>query len=356
MKRSAIWSIGTALPPYRVAQQSILRHMVDLYPEETTIQRRLRYVYHRSHIDYRHTCCPDFSTAGPGYLAGDPSTAERLRLYEHEIDALVLAAAQDALAAQKRFVAKDITHLIFVSCTGMAAPGPANRLWGGLDMSASVKSLQIGFMGCQAALYGLRTADEICRSQPQAVVLVVCAELCTLHFQRQATDKDLVINSLFSDGAAAVLLSGIDENALVHNDREPVVLECFNSETLLDTSELLSWRIGDRGFEMGLDPALPGILATALPQFAARAGLRREEEWAVHPGGRSILDAVERSLTLSPQALQVARQVLRDYGNMSSPSVLFVLKGILANGGLRGNLLAFGPGLSLEAARWWRQR
>jgi predicted naringenin-chalcone synthase len=212
---------------------------------------------------------------------------------------------------------------------------------------------QIGFMGCQAALQGLQAADAICRADPQAVVLLVCAELCTLHFQRQPNAENLVANSLFADGAAAVILSSaVDKTAA------PLCgLECFSSYLAPATRELISWRIGDKGFQMGLNLEVPQALGALLPDFIEAllpngAGARINA-WAVHPGGRAILDTVQRVLGLEEAHLSASRAVLRQYGNMSSPTVLFVLDRLLAEQPQAdGVALSFGPGLSLEGMRW----
>lgn len=342
---SALWAIGTALPGQRLCQERVLDYMAR--GADKGLQRRLRYIYRRSHIDFRYSCCPDFSDSGEALLRDNPSTAMRLRHYERAAPALGLAAAREAFAAQSRFRPADVSHLLLVSCTGGSAPGPLHGIGAGLGLGHSLQTLQIGFMGCQAALYGLQAADAICRSQREAVVLLVCVELCSLHFRPAAQDVDLVINSLFADGAAGVLLSGEGDGICRIGD--------FSSLLIPQKAEMLTWRIGDRGFEMGLDPGLPQVLAGALPGFVEQNGLCPAEPWAVHPGGRGILDAVERALPLREGAMAPARGVLRQYGNMSSPTVLFVLKNLLEAGAQRGNMLAFGPGLSLEAARWWQE-
>ena len=341
---TALWAIGTALPGQRLCQQGVLDYMAR--GADRALQRRLRYIYRRSHIDFRYSCCPDFDDSGEALLCDNPSTSTRLRHYERAAPALGLAAARAAFAGQSRYVPADVSHVLLVSCTGGSAPGPLHGIGAGLGLGHSVRTLQIGFMGCQAALYGLQAADAICRSQKGAVVLLLCVELCSLHFRPSAQDADLVINSLFADGAAGVLLSG--EGGGICS------LGAFSSLLLPEKAEMLTWRIGDRGFEMGLDPALPQVLAAALPGFVEENGLGQAEPWAVHPGGRGILDAVERALALGEGAMEPSRAVLRQYGNMSSPTVLFVLKNLLEAGAKRGNILAFGPGLSLEAARWWQ--
>ena len=365
-QNSAIWSIGTALPPYRITQERVLRFMLEYYPDDAGLKRRLSYVYRRSHIDYRNSCCADFAddsatVSGEGklFLREEPETGQRMRAYEEWIGKLVFGAVRQALSRQEVFGAEHITHFIMVTCTGFCAPGADLELFEKLGLRREIRRLQIGFMGCQAALPALQTADSICRADPDAVVLLVCAELCTLHFQRQPTEENLIINSLFGDGAAAVLVARPTQGgarALCHLDR-------FASQLVPDSRDLVTWKIGDRGFRMGLSLETPAVLSRVLPEFVSAliegAGLQQSsiDFWAIHPGGRAILDAAEKALALGPQALAVPREVLRLYGNMSSPTILFVLERILerAGDGQVGLALSCGPGLNLEGLLWRRE-
>ncbi|MBI2504473.1 MAG: type III polyketide synthase [Candidatus Latescibacteria bacterium] len=353
-KGTILWSIGTALPAHRISQEQACLFMAACFPKDRVLARRLRYLYRRSQIQFRHTCGAEF-TGMPGDLAGEAGTAQRMAVYEKQAAPLAEAAARQAL--QDLFQPDEITHLIAVTCTGFFAPGPELVLVERLGLRREVRRLQIGFMGCQAALQGLQMADAICRSDAAAVVLLVCVELCTLHFCRTPTEENLVVNSLFADGAAAALLSAPGRR----QGRGLCALEGFASYVVPHTPELLSWRIGDQGFRMGLDVAVPRAVGRAVPAFvegllAAGDWVQDQVDfWAVHPGGRAILEAVERALALPGDALEPARAVLREYGNMSSPTLLFVLDRILAQGRPgRGVALSFGPGLSLEGMRWRR--
>lgn len=351
---TTLWRIGTAVPAHRISQEQACRFMAACFPEDQVLARRLRYLYRRSQIHFRHTCGAEF-IGTPGDLAGEAGTAQRMEIYEKQAVPLAEAAARRALEGV--FQPHEVTHLITVTCTGFFAPGPELVLVERLGLRPQVRRLQIGFMGCQAALHGLQVADAICRSDAEALVLLVCVELCTLHFCRTPTEENLVVNSLFADGAAAAVLS-----APGHRQGSGLcALEGFASYVVPHTSEILSWRIGDQGFRMGLDAAAPGVVGRAVPAFVegllAAGGWERTqvEFWAVHPGGRAILEAVERALALPGTALAPARAVLREYGNMSSPTLLFVLDRILAQGRPgHGVALSFGPGLSLEGMRWRR--
>ncbi len=351
---TALWGLGTAVPAHRISQEQACAFMIACLRADAGLTRRLRYLYRRSRIRFRHTCCAQFSGM-PEELAGEASTAQRMAAYEEHAGPLAAEAAGRAL--HPSFHAEEITHLILVTCTGFFAPGPELELIERLGLRPQVRRWQLGFMGCQAALQGLQAADAICRSDPRAVVLLVCVELCTLHFSRQSTQEDLVVNSLFADGAAAALLS-----APGRREGDPLCcLEGFASYVVPGTPGLVSWRVGDRGFRMGLDLKVPQALARTLPGFVeellASGGLQQSQVdfWAVHPGGRAILDAAQHSLALEPGALEPARQVLRDYGNMSSPTLLFVLERLLSHRrpGI-GAALSFGPGLSLEGMVWSR--
>ena len=349
--KTGFWSAGTAVPRQCIEQGQVLDFMRDCYPRDKGLLRRLDYIYRRSQIERRYSCCPEFGSERRqrthARSFGQRTTAERMALYEREAGSLALAAAAEALG-QAPFTAGEITHLLLVTCTGFSAPGPELAVIEGLGLSRDIRRLQIGFMGCQAALHGLQTADAICRADDNARVLLVCVELCTLHFNSEASEENLVVNSLFGDGAAAMVLAAV---------KAPQRLQRFTSRLVREGRELISWRIGDSGFNMGLDMAAPAALRAQLPGFvdALLHDLDRSDLacWAVHPGGRAILDVVERSLDLSAESLAPSRAVLREYGNMSSPAVLFVLQRFLNAGDTGpGAILSFGPGLSMEGALW----
>ncbi|WP_031548944.1 type III polyketide synthase [Parvularcula oceani] len=279
------------------------------------------------------------------YRFGDfPSTGRRMRVYDREAAALAERAA--------RGLGEDlsgVTHLLVTSCTGFAAPGVDLQLIGRLGLNPGVERTLIGFMGCYAAINALRLARQIVKAEPAARVLCISVELCTLHLQ-ETDDLETVLSfSIFGDGCAAALISA---------DERGFRLDSFRTEVMADHRDLITWDIGDQGFDMVLSGEVPGALRTGLPA-AARAivpeGCGEIDLWAVHPGGRSILDAVENALELPAGALSASRRVLRDYGNMSSPTVLFVLDAMQREApaaGAPGLALAFGPGLTAEAMRF----
>lgn len=268
-----------------------------------------------------------------------PSTARRMALFAQSAPDLALSA----IAGLPR--TDGITHLVVASCTGFLAPGLDQVIARRLGLAADVERLSIGFMGCYAGVTALRSAAHIVRSQPQARVLVVAVELCTLHLQQTGDIEALLAMRQFADGAAAAIVSA---------DGEGLALGRGLSRVLEDSAGLITWTIGDTGFAMHLSGAVPARLAAALegPELASAicgdsppSGIAA---WAVHPGGRSILDAVERGLGLPPERLAASRGVLADCGNMSSATVLFVLERLMQDRPRTGVALAFGPGLALE--------
>ena len=279
-----------------------------------------------------------------GFYAGAlPGTAARMRLYAEAAPALGLKA----IAALGEQVSLDgISHLVVASCTGFVAPGIDQIIARALDLPPSVERLLIGFMGCYAAVSALRTARHIVRSEPEARVLVLCVELSTLHLQETGEIEPLLAMLQFGDGAAA---------ALVTAEPSGFALGAPFATTLADSAGLIRWDITDTGFAMHLSGEVPARIAAALadPMIAqaATGGHAPEaiDAWAVHAGGRSILDAVEHALELGPDALATSRGVLHDFGNMSSATLMFVLARLLAGPPVdKGVALAFGPGLAAE--------
>ena len=275
-----------------------------------------------------------------------PSTGARMARYEAEAPALAEAAC---LALGLEAEGPHITHLIFATCTGFAAPGLDHWLIQRFGLPGTVERSIVGFMGCQAAINALKLAHHIVRSDRRARVLVLNLELCSLHLQPSPEIEQLLCFSLFADGCSAALVSA---------EPRGLRLEGFHAALVPEAADQITWRIGDRGFDMTLSGFVPLTLARALPAHAAAllAGADPAEIalWAVHPGGRSVLDAVAHGFGLGENALAASRAVLRDYGNMSSATVMFVLERLLREAvpGARGCAIAFGPGLSAEAMRF----
>ncbi|MGJ3628831.1 type III polyketide synthase [Sphingomonas sp. MMS24-JH45] len=277
--------------------------------------------------------------ASGGFYAVEPlpGTADRMALYARHAPALALLAIRD-LSAQADLAG--ITHLVVASCTGFVAPGIDQIIARDLGLSPAVERTLIGFMGCYAAIVALRTARHIVRSEPDARVLVVTVELSTLHLQAEDAIEPLLAMLQFGDAAAALVTAA-----------GGVALGRPTSATLPGSAELIRWDVTDRGFAMHLSGEVPGRIAAALADpatVAALTGGAAIDGWAIHAGGRSILDAVEQALALPPATLAASRAVLAENGNMSSATLMFVLARMLADPPRHGIALAFGPGLAAE--------
>ena len=361
-------SLEIAVPPTILIQHQA-RDVFAAQPGLSRLgQRLVRTCFDSAAIDTRHTAVAEMSLAfrGPDPVFYDgttglllnPSTKTRNDLFATAATALFVEAAAKAVDACPGLSAEDVTHVVTVSCTGFFNPGPDYKIVRALGLNPAVQRYHLGFMGCYAAFPALRAAKAFCDADPDAVVLVVSAELCSLHV-RTSNDPDTIMgSSLFADGAAAAVVT-----ARPLPDAGPV-LELDHFETVLTPvgEDSMAWNIGDHGFEMVLDSYVPKIIdehiVAALEPLLAHSpelrGLPHGDirHWAIHPGGRSILDKVQAKLGLSEEQLVPARETLRNYGNMSSATVLFVLKHILqqpatdARESICG--MAFGPGLTVE--------
>jgi predicted naringenin-chalcone synthase len=351
---SALLSIGTANPPYHFEQAQAATFVADSLDASPALRRWLRQLYKLSAIETRYSCLPDAGALSPDTpfapgrsLERAPGTAERMAIYEQASVDVAADAARQALGDR----AADVTHLIVVSCTGFFAPGPDLALARRLGLPADVQRSVIGFMGCAAAFNALRLADQIVAGRPDALVLIVCVELCTLHIQPGADREDLTAASLFADGAGACLVGAPQPG------QEMLLIDNFFTGVTPDTESDMAWRIGNHGFKMRLSPEVPRQVARVvrpalhelLPDGPA------PEFWAIHPGGPAIVDRVAETCDLSDNDVQASRDVLRNYGNMSSPTILFVLDAIRrqlrsAARPATGVAMAFGPGLVAEMA------
>ncbi len=291
---------------------------------------------------------PDATDAAQNGRAG-PTTALRMRSYHEYAAELAEPATRQALT-ESGCPPEAVTHLITASCTGFSAPGVDVQLVQRLGLPAEVARLHVGYMGCHAAINALRAAQGFLAHCPTARVLLCCVELCSLHWQYTAEAEKWLGNVLFADGAAALVLANT-------GPPDAWKLTATGSTLLANTYELMSWTIGDHGFEMYVSPQLPVVLPRYLRDWLGdwlrRHGwsVDRIGSWAIHPGGPKILEAVAAALELSPAALEASWHILSEYGNMSSPSVLFVLEHLRRHNAPRPALaLAFGPGLTLEVA------
>jgi len=325
-------------------------------------QRVLTALYRKSGVENRHSVLPYEIARGwlpespTGKLADRPTTlgpgtSERMRYFAQYAPPLATQAATAALASATARP-EQITHIVTVSCTGFDAPGLDVALIGSLGLKPTTQRLQIGFMGCHGAINGLRAAQAIAAADPKACVLLVATELCSLHYRFKWEPERLVANALFADGSGAVVIGGVAANSS-DNWR----LKATGSCLIPDSQQAMTWRIGDHGFEMTLDASVPELIQSHLGPWISqwlsehRLSLDAVGSWAIHPGGPRILAAVEESLCLNESATAVSREVLAQFGNMSSPTVLFILDRLRSRNAPRPCVaLGFGPGLFAEAA------
>ena len=341
--------IATAVPPYNM-HGAFVGFAESMLPDG--VKRNLfRRMARLSAIERRYSFLQPIATADGSwsdacglYLKGNfPSTARRMKVFEQFAPKLAQAALDKlALTEEER---RGITHVIVTSCTGLYAPGLDYEVVEYLELNPAVERTMIGFMGCYAAINALKAARHIVRSEPDARVLLLSLELCSLHMQETQDLEQLLAFLVFADGCAAYLVSA---------EPQGLAIGSFLSLSIPATNHLITWRIGEQGFDMQLSGKLPAELRNAVA--AAGSQITRGidpssiELWAVHPGGRSILDAVEQGMGLRADALGDSRCILLNYGNMSSATVMFVLEQVMrhAHSGQQGCAMSFGPGVTAE--------
>jgi len=295
--------------------------------------------------------CPADLPAENRPTTAGPTTAERMRFYAEHAPPLAAAAARRALEAAQ-LEGSQITHLVTVTCTGFDAPGVDVALLGRLGLPRTTQRIQVGFMGCHGAINGLRVAEALATADPRARILLCATELCTLHYRFQWDPDKIVANALFADGAAAVVGS-----APAANSNGGWTVAATGSCLIPDSEDAMSWRIGDNGFEMTLAARVPELIQRHLRPWLSAwldqhgQSLESIRSFAIHPGGPRILAAVEESLGLPRDATAVSREILAHHGNMSSPTVLFIINRLRElDSPLPCLSLGFGPGLFAEAA------
>lgn len=401
--KPSILGIGTATPAHRMSQEESLQMFSDIVCSEERQRRLARALFHKSDVKNRHTIVPhqvaynwcrtadpsstdtESSAAKPstvrtplelavpsevvptvvGGASQGPTTFERMKLYAHFAPELAIQSATKALA-NADCTSDEITHLVTVSCTGFDAPGVDIELINQLRLPHSTQRINVGFMGCHGAINGLRTALAIADSDARARVLLCAVELCSLHYRFQWDSEGIIGNALFADGSAAMVISqqasAPAENATAADATEWKLL-ATGSCLIPDSKQAMSWCVGDHGFEMLLTSEVGDRIEAALSDWLhgwlSKQGLAFSDiaYWGVHPGGPRILSAVGSSLQLPAEALDTSRRILAQNGNMSSPTVMFILEDFMrqhaeisANSTGYCVLLAFGPGLVAEIA------
>lgn len=355
-----IHRLETFVPGHAGSQDDIAK-IFGSWAGDPTGARVIRHVFHRSGIARRHSVIPDFIhpeqatvfRQDAGGCLIEPTTQERNRCYARHAGPICVELARRLVDGQSGFTAEDVTHVITVSCTGFVNPGPDWNIVTELGLAPTVERYHLGFMGCYAALPALRMARQFCLARPDAVVLVVSIELCSLHMRTKSDADSILGNALFSDGAAAALVSAQPPVG----DQPVFALDHFASALAAEGKGDMAWEIGNHGFNLVLSAYVPDVIEANVGRIVndllAPRGLAPSDVqlWAVHPGGKAILDKVEKSLGLAPWQIQAPREVLRDYGNMSSATVLFVLQRLLTNAAKESATvatMAFGPGLTIE--------
>ncbi|MDE3124604.1 MAG: type III polyketide synthase [Bacteroidota bacterium] len=353
-----IISIGTAVPEFCHQQTDILQFMQNMYGLDDTQKRILSFLYSQSAIRQRYSVINDFSEKSVhlnqlfAAQALNPSISKRMEVYQLMAPTLAFNAIQNCLHGKAEL--HQITHLITVSCTGMSAPGIDLQLVEILNLPNTVFRTSVNFMGCYAAIHALKMANYICKSEPDAVVVIVAVELCTLHFQPEFTEDNAASSLLFADGAAAVLVSG---QAVKTSNQPMIALNSFYSKIERKGKNDMAWIIGNHGFEMTLSSFIPSIIEADIEELVHTAlensgyTLQDIQHWCIHPGGRKIIDVIEKQLGLTREKTRPSRFVLENFGNMSSPTLLFVLKEMMQYKPLHPEPvfgIAFGPGLTME--------
>lgn len=315
--------------------------------------RKLAFLYKHSEIQQRYSVIDDFAKPEnewdfiiPDY---SPSLDDRMRLFQQCAPGLSIAAIKNTIEG---FInTSQITHLITVSCTGMSAPGLDLQVAEALQLKSNIFRTSVNFMGCYAAIHALKMAQMICDSSPAANVVIVCTELCTIHFQQQYTQDNAASSLLFGDGSAAVLVSNTISSS------NSLTLKSFYSEVCYKGKEDMSWQLSNNGFLMKLSAYIPQLIHEDISELVNKAlkhcNLKKDEitHWCIHPGGKKILEVIKQQLSLNSEDLSCSRKVLSEYGNMSSPTILFVLKEIIEGIHDKSSKVfgvAFGPGLTME--------
>lgn len=357
--QSTLMGIGTAVPASRLDQRDALERLDEALGRDSEASKWATRIFAHCGVDTRYTCEPNLlEPAGRcRYVPVSrelaiPATEERMRLYERQSVPLALLAATRALG-DSRVGRSEITHLIVASCTGMFLPGLDTLLARELDLRQDVTRVPLTFLGCAAGLTAIREASRIVRADPSAKALVVAVELCTIHIQPTFEKENLFTAAFFGDGASACVIGNAESP-----DNGQFALGQSRSVILPATSDAMKWTIGNYGFRLELSPRIPRIVSDEVPpvveSFWGEDPL--PELWAIHPGGKAIIDAVAKTFRLTGAQTEASYSVLREYGNMSSATILFVLDALRkqapAGDSAEGIALAFGPGVVAELLRF----
>ena len=357
---SYIAAIETALPTYCHTQEAFTEFFSNATNDET-IKRKIKIIANKAGISTRYSVLKDYSLPPSQFdfyeqnkeLLPEPSLSKRMMIYREHAILLSVEAVMKIKQFEK--LKHSITHIITVTCTGMFAPGLDIELIKALNLSSNIDRSSINFMGCNAAILALKNADNICRSNPHAKVLIVCTELCTLHFQKKYNDDYILSNMLFGDGSAAVLITSEPSDI---TPGKPVKIDKFNSLILHKGYNDMAWQLSETGFLMNLTSYVSGMIKDNIKLMLDSIHINPNaiDYWAIHPGGKKLVNDFFEALDIDTSKAVESYDVLKNFGNMSSPTVLFVLKQVIEKNisPKKGETIfsaAFGPGLSIETMR-----
>ena len=365
---SYVIALGTAVPEFQYSQEEITDSLIQkMQLEGTREARMMKALYKLTRIKSRYSVLPDYRNNGrsPLLFSGEihevPDVSQRMEVYREKVLPLALSAVQNCLATLPGTISarESITHIISVSCTGMSAPGLEIALAEKLGLRNDVVRFAVNFIGCYAAFHAMKIAHAVTQADPSARVLIVCVELCTLHFQSKTDPDNMLANSLFGDGAAAIMVAG--EAAAKDHSAKKLRMKGFQVETLHAGKGDMTWDISQSGFLMRLSSYIPQLVEGGMRPLFDRLLENIQVDrsliryWGIHPGGKKILEACEKVLDIERESLESSYEVLAEYGNMSSPTILFVLEHLWNEvfDWRQDQLIllaGFGPGLTLESA------
>jgi predicted naringenin-chalcone synthase len=357
---SKIVSIATGVPEFKHQQDDILLFANAIHSKNETDSRKLKFLYHQSGISTRYSVIPDYNLTHEREfypptkdMEPFPDLEKRMEWYDKNAGVLSVKTIRECING--KISVDKITHLITVSCTGMSAPGIDLEIMEVMNLSSNIFRTSVNFMGCYAAIHALKIANAICIVEPEANVVIVCTELCTLHFQKENSIDNITSTLLFADGCAAVLV----QNNI--SSLKGLMMKSFFADVSFKGKKDMSWQLSSKGFLMTLSGYVPELVREDFNKLVNKAldkaSLTKEDinYWCIHPGGKKILQCIRQSLQLKEDDLSYSYDVLKNYGNMSSPTILFVLQKILDDIELKNNDekqtifgAAFGPGLTME--------
>jgi predicted naringenin-chalcone synthase len=356
---SKITSIATAVPNYIHEQHTIFNFANTIHCDNEIDTRKLKFLYNSSGISTRYSVVPDYSLpldertfyAKTVNLEPFPTLEKRMECYAENAATLSVKAITNCI--ENKITTEEVTHLITVSCTGMSAPGLDLEIMELMNLPSTIFRTSINFMGCYAAVHALKIADAICNATPNANVIIVCTEFCTLHFQKENSIDNITSTLLFADGCAAALIQNNEAKG------SGLSLLNFYSDVAFKGKKDMSWKLSSTGFLMTLSGYVPDLVKEDFNGLVEKAleknNLSKQQitHWCIHPGGKKILEAIEKSVGITKTDLNASYDVLKNYGNMSSPTILFVLQQQMEqieNDKKDATIFgaAFGPGLTME--------